>query len=77
MSQHKINVEILDRRRKSGFFSDSYYATVRILDEGWTRGNRKVAELEVSVENYWDMEVGSKGRIVVYQQPDGRFTSRP
>lgn len=67
--ERKIPCDVLDKRRKDGWFGTSYYVTFRIQAE-ITRGT-KTFELEVPIDVYHDCSVGGTGNLSFYQHGDG------
>lgn len=72
----KVKVKVLDRHINRGWFWDTHYVTFRILDEDWTANGRKVVEMPVSEENYWDMPPDAVGTITLYKQSNGKWGAR-
>jgi hypothetical protein len=67
-------VKVIDKRKKDGWFSQSFYIMFRSLDPDFiNRGDRTVFELPATQQNYYDLAIGDIIRIYFYKHSDGRW----
>jgi len=64
METEKFKGTILDKRIKNGWFSTSYYATIR-FENG---GESKILERRLNVNQYYDVKIGDVLSITMYSR---------
>ena len=78
MSQKfKVPCKVLDKRKKDGWFGQSFYVTFRVFthDENplspITKTKTTVFEFQATMEQYYKYEIGTEGMISLYRHSDG------
>jgi hypothetical protein len=67
-----IGVKVLDKRRVKGWlFGDSFYVTFRIKDGAATVRGQSVFEIPLTMERYYELEIGLDYIMTLFQHDDG------
>jgi len=67
----KLSCKIVDKRKKDGWFSMSYFVTFQVIDSRVKDSPSQ--EIEVPISQYYNLVVGATYQITFYKHSDGLY----
>jgi hypothetical protein len=69
-----FSATVIDKNRREGWFSTKFTVVMRFEDEGLSP---RVKEMPVTAEQYYDMTMGGKYTVYLYEHRDGNLYTYP
>ena len=68
-----VPVTIVNKRHKSGWFSENYYVTMRSLVDDFSSKYGSIWEIPCRLEQYYDLNVGDTIKVAFYKHSNGKW----
>jgi hypothetical protein len=67
----KLRCKIVDKRKHDGWFSMSYFVTLKIVDSRVS--NSPSQEVEIPLSQYYDLKLGGIYTMTFYKHSNGHY----